>query len=93
MNVTAKTVVAEKNNILKVPAEAVQKTDGKYYVTLPADSAGNKKTVEVTAGINNKDYIEVVSGVAEGEEIVLPAKAEETKTKKSNMGPDGPGEF
>ena len=93
MNVTAKTVVAEKNNILKVPAEAVQKTDGKYYVTLPADSAGNKKTVEVTAGINNKDYIEVVSGVAEGEEIVLPAKAEETKTKKSNMGPGGSGEF
>jgi HlyD family secretion protein len=91
MNVTAKTIVAEKSNVLIVPAGAVQKTEGKYYVTLPADSSGNKKTTEVTVGINNKDYIEIASGLVEGQEIVLPANAEESTkaTNKMNGGSGG----
>lgn len=95
MNVNAKTIVQEKDNIIMVPAEAVQKKDGKSYVTLPADSSGNKKTVDVTVGINNKDYIEIVSGLSEGQEIVMPATAAENNSsskKSSGMGgPGGPG--
>jgi len=72
MNVNAKTIVSDKQNILTVPASAVWKKDGKTFVSLPADENGKSKEVNVEIGISNKDLIEVVKGLNEGDTIVIP---------------------
>lgn len=80
MNVNAKTIVAEKENILMVPASAVSKKEGKAYVNVPSKSADGKNTqskVDVEIGINNKDFVEIVKGLNEGDEIVIPPVAKE----------------
>lgn len=113
MNANAEIIVGEKNNILILPLEAVQKIGDKYYVYVKgkagkdadkehgigddkkADkSAGgitkgyasqapghndryyeNAVLTPVKLGINNDDYIEVLSGLQEGDEVVLPPLA------------------
>jgi len=94
MNVTAKTIVSEKKDILVVPAAAVWKKDGKAYVTLPKDAEGNSKDTAVELGINNKDYIEIIKGLEENDEIVLPQMAKDSIPKagqknNANQEPQG----
>jgi RND family efflux transporter, MFP subunit len=89
MNVSAKTIVAEKENILMVPASAVWKKDGKTYVTLPSgdgkETPGTeKKEVNVEIGINNKDYIEITKGLNEGDKVVIPSLVETNKTSAND---------
>jgi HlyD family secretion protein len=87
MNITAKTIVAEKENALLVPASAIQKKDGKSFVVLPADQNGKQKSVDVELGLNNKDYVEIISGLKEGEQIVLPAiSSGDSKSSGGMMG-------
>ncbi|XEC95128.1 efflux RND transporter periplasmic adaptor subunit [Paenibacillus tarimensis] len=55
---------------IAVPVAAVLKEDGKSYVyTLSGQSTVNKKHVEV--GRKNIDHAEIVSGLAEGDTIVI----------------------
>lgn len=93
MNVNAKTLVAQKDNTLLVPAAAVQKKDGKSFVILPRDGKGNQEKVNVQIGINNKDYIEITGGLNEGDVIAVPSTAEEApKASKSGIvGSKSPG--
>jgi len=92
MNVSTKTIVAEKENVLLVPAAVVQKKDGKSFVLLPADSEGKQKVVYIQIGLNNKDYVEVTSGLKEGEAVALPTLAAEgTKNAGAGVMSGGPG--
>lgn len=50
-----------------VPVEAITTRKNKYYVTM---ENGEEREVEV--GIYNEDYIEIVSGLTEGEKVMLP---------------------
>ncbi len=113
MNANAEIIVGERNNILILPLEAVQKIGDKYYVYVkgkagmdadkkqgiqggktaaePPDgtTSNNPDTVagrndryyentvltQVELGINNDDYIEVISGLQEGDVVVLPPLA------------------
>jgi HlyD family secretion protein len=90
MNVSAKTIVAEKENVLLVPAAVVQKKDGKSFVQLPPDSKGNQKVADVQLGLNNKDYVEIIEGLKEGDTIVMPSLATEG-SKASGVGIMGGG--
>ena len=136
MNANAEIIVNEKNNVLLLPLDAVQKIGGRYYVyvknktdgtdapegnnnrrmpgeaaserqdmkngmmpgksrgekadgftagmpvrsagSVPGGNAGyydNAVLTPVELGINNDDYIEVISGLNEGDEVILPALA------------------
>lgn len=70
MNASADIVIAESNEVLKIPVECVSKENGKYYVeTLVGETIVKK---EVKLGIQNSSFYEIVSGLTEGEEIILP---------------------
>lgn len=62
----AQLVTKRANNVLIVPAEAVN-TDNCVYV-LQEDNTVKK--VEVTVGLSNENYVEIVSGLELGEVIV-----------------------
>lgn len=80
MNVSAKTIVAEKENVLLVPVGAVQKKDGKAFVLLPKNGEESQKTVDIQIGINNKNYIEIINGLKEGDIVAMPDLATEGTT-------------
>ena len=64
MNVDATIVIASKENVLTVPVSAVNRGN---TVTL-AD--GTKK--EVTLGLSDSANVEILSGLSEGDEILIP---------------------
>jgi len=76
MTANAKIVVSKQQNTLLVPVEAVKTKDGKKVVTVETDKGA--KDVQVTTGLNNENYIEIISGVKEGEEVVLPVTSAQT---------------
>lgn len=73
-------VSARHENVLSVPQRAVQKETGKEFVMLyketkDKNSSSTEKTI-VTTGLRGVDgYIEILSGLTEGEKIVIPRLA------------------
>lgn len=75
-------LVDKKEDVLYVPVEGIhKKDDGSYFVIL-ADTL-EEKTVKL--GLENDDYVEIVSGLKEGEVIQLT-----TKTNNLNNMMGGP---
>jgi len=57
-------------NVLFVPIQSVYEEDGKSYVDFVAEDGGIEKT-EVTTGMFNYDFIEIKSGLNEGDTILI----------------------
>ena len=79
MNATAKIKVYESEKTLTVPKSAVKKEDDKSFVT----RKGGKKQ-EVKTGHSDKDSIEILEGLKEGDEIEFTDKPSTTKTSSSS---------
>ena len=64
-----------RKDVLKLPIEAVLKEDGKFYVSkLVEKQPGQAKTadkIEIKVGVRNDREQEVLSGVAEADEVVI----------------------
>ena len=85
MNCSAEIVIKSANDVLIVPVEAIDSKRNKYYVTLE-----NGETKEVKVGIYNEDYIEIISGLSEGDKVKLPQTVSTTKnTENRNMNQMG----
>ena len=87
-----------KENILKAPLDGVYQDSEGYYVMIyngegDIDAYGNnvipktKKYVET--GISNERYIEILSGVAEGDEIVVTRSSNDSMFEKPEVYTDG----
>jgi len=84
MTVDASILVDSKKDILRVPLSAVRK-DNTVYVKSDDPEYQDEdilvpkgyKKIKVEIGLNNKDYIEILSGLSEGE-IVLVDKVTES---------------
>jgi membrane fusion protein, macrolide-specific efflux system len=65
--------VAEKDNVLVVPSEAIQSTpDGQSYVLMAPAQSGDKPTSQtIQTGITDGKQTEIVSGLKEGDKIVI----------------------
>ena len=57
-------------HVLLVPNGAVTLEDGKYYVTL-VNADKSQKKVEVIIGVHNFDQTQILSGLEEGNEVVV----------------------
>ncbi|MDW7667697.1 MAG: HlyD family efflux transporter periplasmic adaptor subunit [Bacillota bacterium] len=67
--ITLRIKIDGKENILIVPEEAVYEKNEKTYVEILEN--GEAKEIEVTTGIENDDYIEILEGLTEGQEVIL----------------------
>jgi len=67
---TMKVVTGEKTEVLAVPADAVHRAGSGEYVYVVGDS-GLREFKWIETGLHGKDYVEVFSGLAEGEKVVL----------------------
>ena len=68
---TEMTVYAEsKEDVLQVPSSAVIHTGSKTVVVV-AKGGGHFQPVDVVTGLNNDEYVEIVSGLKEGMKVVV----------------------
>jgi len=64
-------ITLSKPNVLLAPAQAVMNEDGKSYVRIKTADPLKPEKREVKVGETGNDGIEILSGVEEGEEIVV----------------------
>ena len=75
MSGDAQIIVSEKKNVLSVPLNVIQKKDNKIFVKVLVND--NVEEKEIIPGISTLEYLEVKSGLKDGDRIVL----EEEKKK------------
>lgn len=80
--------VGESRNVLVVPLSAVKEEKGQKYVQVMAGS--QVKNVTVKTGLSDDENIEIVSGLSEGDSVVLPAAVPKTTTNNQRQGPPPP---
>lgn len=86
MNVDAEILIEENTDTLIIPVAAVNKI-GNKYVVMVKDEEGNLTPQPVEVGIVNEKYVEVVSGLSEGESIYYT----EILSTDANVGMIMPG--
>ncbi|OPY83348.1 MAG: Macrolide export protein MacA [Syntrophorhabdus sp. PtaU1.Bin153] len=82
MTTHVRIVVEEKKDVLIVPNNAVRFEEGKNVVYVK----GREKTQarEVTPGVRDDRFTEIVSGLTEGEQVVIPAIAKKASSSASS---------
>lgn len=77
-NCSAEIITSNVTDVLIAPVEAIESNRGKYTVTME-----DYTQKEVTVGDYNEDYIEIVSGLDEGDVILLPEKKISSSNNKN----------
>jgi HlyD family secretion protein len=73
MSADAELILEEHENVLTIPEGAVIYEDGKTFVNIQDSSIEEgKRKVEITKGISDGLKTEVISGLEEGQVVVLP---------------------
>jgi HlyD family secretion protein len=63
-------VTSSAEDVLYVPIQSVFEENGKSYVSIPGED-GSIKKVEVSTGLYNFDFIEIKSGLDEGDFVLI----------------------
>lgn len=77
---TAEIQVEVIEDVLQVPIHSIVAEAGKRYCFLPAEDGYERREVEI--GKNNSHYVEVVSGLEEGDEVLLYDPRDEAATAR-----------
>ena len=79
-DMTARLVINtnERHNVLYLPNEAVKVVNGQ--ATVQVLEKGKQVTKNVTTGLSGEMSTEIVDGLSEGDEVVLPTKKTKTRT-------------
>lgn len=86
MSVTVEVVEAEKKSVLTIPANAIHHDGKRQFVLVKNNSA---KVIErnITAGLDNGETVEVISGVTEKDNIIVKGAAYLPKKKSAGTNP------
>ena len=72
MTADAEIIVDEHHNVLLVPQSAVRYKRNEAFVELPTPGEDDaKKAVNIDIGISGTDFSEVLSGLKEGDEVII----------------------
>ena len=72
MNGDASIVQSQKSAVLSIPVDSILVSKGVTYVEVKEGNEVVRREVE--AGIEDEDYIEIVSGLSETDEVVVPGE-------------------
>lgn len=79
MSASATITIEEKTGVLMLPVDAVQEMGDMIFVYTEQDSDGNLSgEVEVETGISNGTYVEITSGLSEGDTVYYTPVASDT---------------
>jgi len=82
MTTHVRIIIDEKSDVIVVPNGAIRFEDGKNVVYVKVKDKAERKAV--TTGIRDDKFTEIISGISEGERVVIPAAKKVTTpgTKK-----------
>jgi len=83
LSATCTFLVGAKSNVLTLPTRAIRRRDGQATVTIPGDPA--PRAVLVQVGLEGDELTEIVSGLNEGDKVILPQLG-----ASNNSGMPGP---
>ncbi|WP_135551196.1 efflux RND transporter periplasmic adaptor subunit [Paenibacillus cymbidii] len=72
MSATGEILFQNKENVLTIPTEFLQRSQGKTFVTLKKDDGTLESQHEVKTGIRSSTQIEITEGLSEGQTVVIP---------------------
>jgi len=84
-------LTAERENVLLVPDSAIDRSGGKPSVLLLPVPGGESHSREVVLGVTNYEQTEILSGLQEGDRLVLPSGAPEAQQDGAGEGGGGRG--
>jgi HlyD family secretion protein len=85
MSGTAKIITSQRNNVLLVPTKTI-KTQGQNKLVELVVAAGKTETRPVRVGMADDQSTEVVSGLQEGDIVVVPGATTSTTTTQGGAG-------
>ncbi len=94
MNGTATIHIEELNDVLLVPLNALNSSRGESYVWLKSASANSDEPgvrTAVQTGLSDENYAQVLSGLNEGDVILVTREADDSSTTTMNFGGFGGG--
>ena len=93
MNASVTMLLEIKENVLIVPAQAIQSDKGREVVTLLGQDQMTTTSVPVSIGITNGDQTEIISGLEEGQVVLIPGASDASIpiSSPSNGSTDRPG--
>ncbi|MBP1157390.1 MULTISPECIES: HlyD family efflux transporter periplasmic adaptor subunit [unclassified Paenibacillus] len=91
MTATAEIYIQDKKDIVIMPIEAVQTQRGKTYVSLQKADGTVEEQHEIQIGIRSETHVEIVSGLNEGEQVVMPTRRATTNQQFPGGGGGFPG--
>lgn len=84
MSATVNFLLKEKKDVLTLPLAAVKKKGGRSYVFIGQEEG--YKSVQVQTGLENSSHLEIVSGLDEGTEVIIPTqKIVQQTLERSNI--------
>ena len=89
LSVTVSIIVDEARNVLLVPNQAITRQGMGAYVLVLKDGDNEEQIIEerpIQTGINDWQYTEVISGLSEGEEVVVPEATATEATSEQGTG-------
>ncbi|HNT44405.1 MAG TPA: efflux RND transporter periplasmic adaptor subunit, partial [Syntrophorhabdaceae bacterium] len=78
-------VIEEKANVIVVPNGAIRFEDRKNVVYVR--SKGKTIRQEIVPGVRDQSYTEIISGLTEGQQVVVPSMAPAANKPQNNAGP------
>ncbi len=84
LNITVSIIIDEASNVLLVPNQAITYQGMRAYVQVLAGGVIEERPIQT--GINDWQYTEVISGLSEGEEVVVPEATATEATSEQGTG-------
>ncbi len=85
MGASARIFVSKKDSALLCPVEAVYKEEDKWFVDIK--DGDSRKPIEIEIGVMNDMYAEILSGLTEGQEVVVAMSKDPEKDEEGKVRP------
>lgn len=86
---TATVTTASATDVLYVPTQALNTSDGGGYTVTVVDDSGNQTDVAVEIGTEGDSSVEITSGLSEGDEVVISTDTGVTESDDSSSDTGG----
>ncbi len=91
MSATVNFITQEKDNVLLIPIRAIKQIGSTTYAFQYDNGTKTAKPIQVKTGLENTTNVELISGLNEGDKIVIPdSKMIASLQAKTGRGPRGP---
>lgn len=87
MSATCEIIIEKAENAVAVPVEAIQTSDSEKYV-IKVNNDGSTEEVNVETGISNDAYIEIKSGISEGDKVQMTESSSSSNNSRNVFSMD-----